>query len=168
MKQVVLAGSYRRRRETVGDLDILVTAEAAGVMDRVVLYEEVEKVLASGPTRATLMLRSGLQVDVRVVEDNCFGAALHYFTGSSEHNIALRRLAQERKLKISEYGVFRGKRRTAGATEESVYRTVGLPWIAPELRENRGEIEAARAGKLPKLVDTGRSQRRPARAHHVH
>ena len=152
VKQVVLAGSYRRCRETVGDLDILVTAEAAGVMGRVVLYEEVEKVLASGPTRATLMLRSGLQVDVRVVEENCFGAALLYFTGSREHNIALRRLAQERKLKISEYGVFRGKRRTAGATEESVYRSVGLPWIDPELRENRGELEAARAGKLPKLV----------------
>lgn len=152
VRQVVVAGSYRRARETVGDLDILVTADAAGVMERVVAYEEVGRVLASGPTRATLLLKSGLQVDVRVVEPVCFGAALQYFTGSREHNIALRRLAQERGLKISEYGVFRGERRTAGKTEASVYRSVGLPCIEPELRENRGELEAARAGKLPKLV----------------
>jgi DNA polymerase (family 10) len=152
VKQVVLAGSYRRCRETVGDLDILVTAHASGVMQQVVSYDEVKDVLASGPTRATMILRSGLQVDVRVVEEDCFGAALLYFTGSREHNIGLRRLAQERKLKISEYGVFRGKRRIAGATEESVYGSVGLPWVAPELRENRGELEAAQAGKLPKLV----------------
>lgn len=152
VQQVVVAGSYRRARETVGDLDILVTADAAGVMERVVAYEEVGRVLASGPTRATLLLKSGLQVDVRVVEPACFGAALQYFTGSREHNIALRRLAQERGLKISEYGVFRGERRTAGKTEASVYRSVGLPCIEPELRENRGELEAARAGKLPKLV----------------
>jgi len=152
VKQVVLAGSYRRCRETVGDIDILVTAHASGVMQQVVSYDEVKDVLASGPTRATMILRSGLQVDVRVVEEDCFGAALLYFTGSREHNIGLRRLAQERKLKISEYGVFRGKRRIAGATEESVYGSVGLPWVAPELRENRGELEAAQAGKLPKLV----------------
>jgi DNA polymerase (family 10) len=152
VEQVVVAGSYRRARETVGDLDILVTADTPGIMERIVAYDEVSKVLARGPTRATVLLRSGLQVDVRVVEAACFGAALQYFTGSREHNIALRRLAQERKLKISEYGVFRGKRRTAGATEASVYRSVGLPWIEPELRENRGELEAARARKLPKLV----------------
>lgn len=152
VQQVVIAGSYRRARETVGDLDILVTADVPGIMDSVVRYDEVSKVLASGPTRATLLLRSGLQVDVRVVEQDCFGAALLYFTGSREHNIALRRLAQERGLRISEYGVFRGKQRTAGATEQSVYRSVGLPWIEPELRENRGELEAARAGKLPRLV----------------
>jgi DNA polymerase (family 10) len=152
VRQVVVAGSYRRARETVGDLDILVTADRAGVMQQVVTYDEVSRVLASGPTRATLLLRSGLQVDVRVVEQDCFGAALVYFTGSREHNIALRRLAQERRLRISEYGVFRGTRRTAGKTEASVYRSVGLPWIEPELRENRGELEAARAGKLPQLV----------------
>jgi len=152
VKQVVLAGSYRRCRETVGDIDILVTADSASVMQQVVSYDEVKDVLASGPTRATVVLKSGLQVDVRVVEEDCFGAALLYFTGSREHNIGLRRLAQERRLKISEYGVFKGKRRIAGDTEESVYRSVGLPWIAPELRENRGELEAARAGKLPRLV----------------
>lgn len=152
VQQAVVAGSYRRARETVGDLNILVAAADGSVMEHVVAYDEVDKVLASGTTRATLLLRSGLQVDVRVVETACFGAALQYFTGSREHNIALRRLAQERGLKISEYGVFRGRRRTAGSTEASVYRSVGLPWIEPELREDRGELEAARAGKLPKLV----------------
>ena len=152
--RAVLAGSYRRFRETVGDLDILVTAtEAEKVMDRFVAYDEVKNVMAKGGTRATVILKSGLQVDLRVVEKQCFGAALQYFTGAKAHNIEIRRLAQERKLKISEYGVFKGEKRVAGDTEESVYRSVGLPWIAPELRENRGEIEAARAGKLPKLVE---------------
>ncbi len=154
VKQVVLAGSYRRSRETVGDIDILVTAtDAERVMDRFVDYDEVKDVMAKGVTRSTIILKSGLQVDVRVVEQACFGAALQYFTGSKAHNIEIRRLALERKLKISEYGVFKGEKRLAGDTEESVYRTVGLPWIAPELRENRGEIEAARAGKLPKLIE---------------
>lgn len=153
-KQVVLAGSYRRFKETVGDIDILVTATGPEiVMDRFVAYDEVKDVMAKGATRATVILKSGLQVDVRVVDEVCFGAALQYFTGSKAHNIEIRRLAQERKLKISEYGVFKGEKRIAGETEESVYRSIGLPWIPPELRENRGEIEAARAGKLPKLVE---------------
>ena len=154
VKQAVLAGSYRRFKETVGDIDILVTAgNTENVMDRFVTYDEVKDVLAKGSTRATVILKSGLQVDVRVVNEDCFGAALQYFTGSKSHNIEIRRLAQERGLKISEYGVFKGERRIAGDTEESVYRSVGLPWIPPELRENRGEIEAARAGKLPTLVE---------------
>ena len=109
--------------------------------------------LAKGETRSTVILKCGLQVDLRVVDPECYGAALQYFTGSKEHNIEIRRLAQERKLKLSEYGMFRGEQRIAGETEESVYRAVDLPWIPPELRENRGEIEAARAGKLPKLVE---------------
>ncbi|MEK7716334.1 MAG: DNA polymerase/3'-5' exonuclease PolX [Pseudomonadota bacterium] len=154
VKQAVLAGSYRRFKETVGDIDILVTAgNTENVMDRFVAYDEVKDVLAKGSTRATVILKSSLQVDVRVVSEDCFGAALQYFTGSKAHNIEIRRLAQERRLKISEYGVFKGEKRIAGDTEESVYRSVGLPWIPPELRENRGEIEAARAGKLPKLVE---------------
>ncbi|MGA9032885.1 MAG: DNA polymerase/3'-5' exonuclease PolX [Sulfuricaulis sp.] len=153
VNQAVLAGSYRRFKETVGDIDILVTAgNTENVMDRFVAYDEVKDVLAKGSTRATVILKSGLQVDVRVVNEDCFGAAWQYFTGSKAHNIEIRRLAQERRLKISEYGVFKGEKRIAGDTEESVYRSVGLPWIPPELRENRGEIEAARAGKLPKLV----------------
>jgi DNA polymerase (family 10) len=152
--QVVIAGSYRRFRETVGDIDILVTAtNAPKVMDWFTTYDEVRDVLAKGDTRSTVILQCGLQVDLRVVEPECYGAALQYFTGSKAHNIEIRRLAQERKLKLSEYGLFRGAQRIAGDTEESVYRSVDLPWIAPELRENRGEIEAARAGKLPKLVE---------------
>jgi DNA polymerase (family 10) len=154
VQQVVLAGSYRRFKETVGDIDILVTASGAGkVMERFTTYDEVRKVLAKGDTRSTVILKCGLQVDLRVVDPECYGAALQYFTGSKEHNIEIRRLAQERRLKLNEYGVFKGERRVAGATEESVYRSVDLPWIPPELRENRGEIEAARAGKLPRLVE---------------
>lgn len=154
VSQVMLAGSYRRFKETVGDIDILVTAtNAEKVMDRFVAYDEVKKINAKGGTRATVILQSGLQVDVRVVKKESFGAALQYFTGSKAHNIEIRRLAQERKLKISEYGVFKGEKPVSGSTEESVYHAIGLPWIAPELRENRGEIEAARAGKLPKLVE---------------
>jgi DNA polymerase (family X) len=154
VQQVVLAGSYRRFKETVGDIDILVTATGAGkVMDRFTTYDEVREVRAKGDTRSTVILKCNLQVDLRVVDPACYGAALQYFTGSKAHNIEIRRLAQERKLKISEYGVFRGEQRVAGDTEESVYRAVDLPWIPPELRESCGEIEAARAGKLPKLVE---------------
>ncbi len=180
VKQVEIAGSYRRARETVGDLDILATiksasdaqgrASAAGapsgeadtarrmpgaadVMDRFVKYDEVKDMLAHGETRAAVRLKCGLQVDLRVVPQESFGAAMQYFTGSKAHNIQIRRLGQDRKLKINEYGVFKGKNGIAGDTEESVYRAVGLPWIAPELREDRGEIEAAHKGKLPKLIE---------------
>ncbi len=154
VKQVEIAGSYRRCKETVGDLDLLATTKgASNVMDRFVKYDEVRDVLAHGETRATVRLKCGLQVDLRVVPTESFGAALQYFTGSKAHNIEIRRLGQDRKLKINEYGVFKGKKSIAGATEESVYRAVGLPWIAPELREDRGEIEAAHKGKLPKLVE---------------
>jgi DNA polymerase (family 10) len=154
VKQVEIAGSYRRCRETVGDLDILATTRGASdVMDRFVKYDEVKDVLAHGETRATVRLKCGLQVDLRVVPAESFGAALQYFTGSKTHNIEIRRLGQERRLKINEYGVFKGEISVAGDTEKSVYRAVGLPWIAPELRENRGEIEAAHKGKLPELVE---------------
>lgn len=154
VKHVVVAGSYRRARETVGDLDILVTARPKSpVVDHFVAYSEVAAVTAKGGTRASVRLASGLQVDLRVVRDESYGAALHYFTGSKAHNIAIRELGQHRGLKINEYGVFKDGRRIAGATEESVFAAVGLPFIPPELRENRGEIEAARAGTLPKLVE---------------
>lgn len=153
VQQVVVAGSYRRMKETVGDLDVLVIAQAAGaVMDRFVAYDEVREVLAHGDTRSSVVLQSGLQVDLRIVPAESYGAALHYFTGSKAHNIAIRRLAQARGLKLNEYGVFRGARRIAGDSEESVFAAVGLPYIAPELREDRGEIEAARAGRLPRLI----------------
>jgi DNA polymerase (family 10) len=154
VKQVMAAGSYRRAKETIGDLDILVTAAPGSpVMERFVSYPEVEEVLAHGATKSSLRLACKLQVDVRVVPEDSYGAALQYFTGSKAHNVALRQLAQQRGLKINEYGVFKGDRSVAGATEESVYAAVGLPWIPPELRENRGELEAARAGRLPALVE---------------
>jgi DNA polymerase (family 10) len=151
--RVVVAGSYRRRRETVGDLDILVTCPPrAKVMDRFVAHPDVAEVVSKGGTRSTVRLRSGLQVDLRVVPDASYGAALHYFTGSKAHNIAIRRRGVERGLKINEYGVFRGKTRIGGRTEEEVFAAVGLPYIEPELREDRGEIAAAEEGRLPRLV----------------
>ena len=150
---VVVAGSYRRRRDTVGDLDVLVTTEdGAAVGDKLVSYENVAEVLAHGPTRTTVVLRSGLQVDIRAVPEESYGAALLYFTGSKAHNIALRGLANEHGWKLNEYGLFAGKRRIAGISEEEVYQKLGLAFIPPELREDRGEIPLAQANKLPRLV----------------
>ena len=154
VRRAEAAGSLRRMRETVGDVDLLVMADASSpVMERFTGYEEVKQVLASGPTRGTVVLKNGIQVDVRVVVPNSYGAALVYFTGSKAHNIAIRRIAQERDLKINEYGVFKGVKRIAGETEESVYAAIGLAWIPPELREDRGEVEAAAHSKLPHLVE---------------
>jgi len=151
--RVVVAGSYRRRRDTVGDLDILVTTkQGPAVGAKLTRYENVAEVLAHGPTRTTVVLRSGLQVDVRAVPEQSYGAALLYFTGSKAHNIALRSLANERDWKLNEYGLFSGKRRIAGATEEEVYKKLGLTYIPPELREDRGEIALAKANKLPHIV----------------
>ncbi|MDO9313564.1 MAG: DNA polymerase/3'-5' exonuclease PolX [Burkholderiaceae bacterium] len=150
VERVVVAGSLRRRRETIGDLDLLVSLNGdAPVIDRFVHGEDVRQILSHGSTRASVVLRNGLQVDLRAVERASFGAAWLYFTGSKAHNIALRRLAQRQGLKINEYGVFRGGERVAGDSEESVYRAVGLRFIEPELRENQGEIEASRQGRLP-------------------
>jgi len=152
--QVIVAGSYRRHKETVGDLDILVSASNSGpVMEAFTHYDEVRDVLAKGTTRSTVLLRSGVQVDLRVVAKTSFGAALYYFTGSKAHNIAVRRRAQQRKLKINEYGVFSGEQQIAGRTEESVFDAIGLPYIPPELRENTGEIEAAEKHQLPRLIE---------------
>src|SRR5690606_27739743 len=150
---VTAAGSLRRRRETVGDLDILATtSDPAAVMDLLASHRLVTRVLQRGDTKQRVRLDSGLELDLRVVPEESYGAAMQYFTGSKEHNIAIRRRALERGLKINEYGVFRGEERIAGRTEEEVYASVGLPWIPPELRENRGEIELAEQGRLPKLV----------------
>ncbi|MFO0990023.1 MAG: DNA polymerase/3'-5' exonuclease PolX [Alphaproteobacteria bacterium] len=152
--RVEIAGSFRRGRDTVGDIDILATAaKSAAVIERFVAYERAEAVLAEGGTRAALRLKGGLQVDLRVVAREEFGAALYYFTGSKAHNIAVRGIAVKNKLKINEYGVFRGAKRVAGETEDSVFAAVGLPFIPPELREDRGEIGAAREGRLPKLIE---------------
>jgi DNA polymerase (family 10) len=149
------SGSLRRWKETIGDLDILVTCKrGVPVMDHFVSYPEVTDVVAKGDTKSTVILTNGLQVDLRVLDKRSFGSALQYFTGSKAHNIAVRDRAKRMGLKISEYGVFRekGNKWVAGETEEDVYRTVGLGWIPPELRENRGEIEAAEASKLPELL----------------
>ena len=156
VSDVAAAGSFRRARETVGDLDIVVAAATdSPVIDRFTAYPEVTRVLSKGPTRATVLLASGLQVDLRAVPPDSYGAALYYFTGSKAHNIALRRRAQARGLKINEYGVFRGAHRIAGTTENAVLAAVDLPYIPPELRENAGEIEAAETGRLPKLIELG-------------
>jgi len=152
--RVEIAGSYRRCRETVGDIDILATAaDSAPVMARFTGYDEVTEVLSQGETRASVLLKCGLQVDLRVVPEASYGAALAYFTGSKAHNIALRRRAQDRRLKLNEYGVFRGDEAVAGETEAAVYAALGLPWIPPELREDRGEVEWAERGPLPGLVE---------------
>jgi DNA polymerase (family 10) len=151
--RIVVAGSYRRRRDTVGDLDVLVTTEnGPAVGDKLVRYENVAEVLAHGPTRTTVILRSGIQVDVRAVPEESYGAALIYFTGSKAHNIALRGLAIARDWKLNEYGLFAGKRRVAGATEEGVYKKLGLAFVPPELREDRGEVARAKSNQLPRLV----------------
>ena len=154
VKEIQVAGSYRRRKETIGDLDVLVTcADSARVMDRFVQYGEVAEVVSKGETRSTVKLRGGLQVDVRAVEPAAYGAALQYFTGSKAHNVELRKIAQDRDLKLNEYGLFKGTRRVAGAAEAEIYAKLGLDWIPPELREARGEIALAREHRLPKLVE---------------
>jgi DNA polymerase (family 10) len=153
VKSIEIAGSYRRRVETVGDIDILASCKrGCNIMDRFTGYEDVEKVVSKGETRSTVILKTGLQVDLRVVPQAAFGAALHYFTGSKEHNIACRKIAVKKKYKLNEYGLFKNDNRIAGRTEEEVYSELDLPYIEPELRENRGEIEAGKDRKLPNLI----------------
>lgn len=154
VESVELAGSFRRRRETVGDLDLLVTGgDPEAVMQAFVSHPSVADVLGRGETKSSVRLDSGLQVDLRLVPGDSFGAALLYFTGSKAHNIELRRIAQEQGLSLNEYGLTRGERVVASRTEEQVYRALGLAWIPPELREGLGEIDLARAGTLPRLVE---------------
>jgi DNA polymerase (family X) len=153
LDQVEVAGSFRRRRESVGDLDILVTsAEPEKVFDAFSALPEIREVQQRGTTKETVFLKSGLQVDLRVVDPEAFGAALVYFTGSKDHNVHLRTIARDMGLKVNEYGVTRGDERVGGRTEEEVYATLRLAMIPPEIRENRGEIEAAARGPLPPLV----------------
>lgn len=153
VRQIHVAGSLRRRRETVGDLDILVACRrGSDIMKRFVAYGDVDEIIARGETRTSVVLRSGLQVDLRMLPRIGYGAGLHYFTGSKAHNIAVRRLGQKKGLKINEYGVFKDEARVAGKTEKSVFEQVGLPYIEPELREDRGEIQAAGEGRLPELI----------------
>jgi len=151
--EVEVAGSIRRRKETVGDADILaISSRPEKVMDFFVSMPEVAHVLGKGKTKAMIKLKNGLDVDLRVVPEESFGAALNYFTGSKDHNVALRRIAQEKGLKLNEYGLFRGSQRIAGKTEEEIYKVLGLSFIPPEIREDQGEIEAAKKGEIPDLV----------------
>jgi DNA polymerase (family 10) len=154
VEQVEPAGSMRRGRETVGDLDLLVTGrQHAAIADHLVRHPDISQILAKGEDKVSFKLKNDLQVDVRLLDRKSFGAALQYFTGSKEHNVALRDRAKRRGWKLSEYGLFEGDRVLASRTEEEIYDRLGLEWIPPELRENLGEIEAAEQGKLPKLVE---------------
>lgn len=154
LEQCLPAGSLRRMKETVGDIDILATgADGRQIINVFAELPQVRDVLAKGDTKGSIITGDGLQVDLRVVPPESYGAALQYFTGSKEHNIHLREIARKKKLKVNEYGVFRGDKSIAGKDEDEVYAALGLPWIPPTLRENRGEIEAAREGKLPELIE---------------
>jgi len=156
VKRAAIAGSLRRHKETVGDLDFLVAArDGAKVARYFASMPEVAHVYARGDTKVLVRLSTGIDADLRVVPDASFGAALCYFTGSKAHNVALRRIAVGRDLKLNEYGVHRGRRKLAGRTEEEVYEALDLPWIPPELREDTGEIEATRKGRLPDLIEAG-------------
>jgi len=151
--EAAIAGSFRRRRETVGDIDLLVaTGDGDAVMDRLVADDDVERVVSHGSTRSTVILGGGLQVDVRAVSPDSFGAALLYFTGSKRHNVALRQRAVDRDWKLNEYGLHDGEESLEAESEEAIYRRLGLDWIPPELREDGGEIAAAEKGSLPELV----------------
>lgn len=152
--RVDLAGSVRRSRETIGDVDILVESKKAGAaIDAFISGPGVGEVLAAGGTKASVRVEDAVQVDLRVVSGKSYGAALMYFTGSKEHNVRMRGIAQSRDMKLNEYGLFKGERRLAGKTEESIFRRLGMPFIPPELREDRGEVEAALEGSLPDLVE---------------
>lgn len=156
VKEINPAGSLRRKKETIGDIDILITStRPAKVMDVFTDLPCVSQVIAHGETKSSILTKEGIHVDVRVLNPRNYGAALQYFTGSKEHNIALRTLALKKGLKISEYGIFNKKsgKRLAGEKEKDIYKILGLSYIEPELRENRGEIEAAKANRLPKLIE---------------
>jgi DNA polymerase (family 10) len=152
-KKIEWAGSLRRMRENIGDIDILATGpDKEKIVHSFTHLPEVKEVLASGETKASIIVEGGIQIDLRVVEEDSYGAALQYFTGSKAHNIHLRGIAKTRGIKINEYGVFKGERKIGGKEEKEVYKALGMDWIEPELREDRGEIEASQKGRLPKLV----------------
>jgi DNA polymerase (family 10) len=154
VKRVVAAGSVRRWKETIGDADFLVISdEPIKVMDYFTSMPEVVDVISKGETKSSVKLNIGMDADIRVLTEESFGAALQYFTGGKDHNIALRRIAQEKGWKLSEYGLYEGDRQIAGRTEEEIYEKLGMQWMPPELRENTGEVEAALKHNLPKIID---------------
>jgi len=152
--KIIPCGSLRRAKETIGDIDILVTSkEPKRVMDTFTDLPQVEKVLAKGNTKSSVILRNGMQADLRVVEPESFGAAVYYFTGSKQHNIQVREMAVKKGLKINEYGIYKGNKRIGGAEENDIFKALGLSYIPPEIREAHGEIEAAKKGKIPTLIE---------------
>jgi len=152
-KKIEWAGSLRRMRENIGDIDILATGpNHEKIIHAFTHLPEVKEVLASGETKASVIVEGGVQIDLRVVEEDSYGAALQYFTGSKDHNIHLRGIARAKGIKINEYGVFKGEKKIGGKDEREVYKALAMDWIEPELREDRGEIEAAQKGKLPTLI----------------
>lgn len=154
VKRVDICGSLRRRKETIGDLDFLVASSfPKKVIDFVCSLPEVVKIWQRGGTKASVHLKQGFDLDVRVIKEGCYGAALQYFTGNKAHNIHLRKIAQEKGFKLNEYGLFKGGKQIAGETEESIYQMLALPWIPPEIRQDKGEIEAALKNELPCLLE---------------
>ncbi|MDY6864496.1 MAG: DNA polymerase/3'-5' exonuclease PolX [Halobacteriota archaeon] len=155
VSEITYAGSLRRMRETIGDIDILISSQdSRPVIDAFIGLKGVSNVLARGDTKSSVIM-NGIHVDLRVIKPDSFGAALQYFTGSKEHNVRLRDLALRRGLKVNEYGVYQGEEKIAGVSEEGIYQSIGLGYIPPELREDKGEIEAALRGDLPDLIELG-------------
>ena len=156
VEEAIVAGSVRRRKETIGDIDILaISKKPEKVMERFITLPQVAHVYAKGKTKTMVKLKNGLDCDLRVVPKESYGAALNYFTGSKDHNVALRETAIKRGWKLNEYGLWRGKKQVAGRTEEEIYKALGFHYIEPEMRENNGELALAKAGKLPKLIGYG-------------
>lgn len=154
VERVDVAGSVRRMKETIGDVDFLVISKnSQAVMDFFTSLPGIVKIWGKGQTKSSVRMKEGFDMDLRVVPARSYGSALQYFTGSKEHNIATRKIAMDKGLKLSEYGLFRGPKMVAGKSEEEIYKTLGMQWIPPEMRENQGEIELALEGKLPKLID---------------
>ena len=156
--KVTIAGSYRRRKETIGDLDILVVSgskSSAKIMDFFVNQQEVDRILAHGPTKSSVRLRNGIDVDLRIVPEESYGAALAYFTGSKAHNVHMREIAQQMGMKLNEYSLVKGNRVVAGKSEQEIYKALGLSYVEPEMREDLGEIELAKRSRLPKLIEYG-------------
>lgn len=154
VKQIDVAGSVRRMKETIGDVDVLVASDMPKpISDSFVSMDGIEKIWAKGRTRSSIRMRQGFDCDLRVVSEKSYGSALQYFTGSKEHNIAVRKIAIKKGLKLNEYGIFKNKKQIAGKTEKEIYKILGMEYIAPELRENQGEVEASLENKLPKLID---------------
>jgi len=156
VKSAVAAGSLRRMKETIGDIDYIVAAsDPEAVMEFFTTMPEVQEIIGRGPAKAFVRLAGGIDADLLVVPEESWGSALQYFTGSKEHSVELRKIAIAKGLRLNEWGVFKGEKKVAGSTEEEVYQELGLQWVPPEMRENAGEIELARQNKIPKLVEYG-------------